>query len=54
MKIKITRNTAISGDPIKAGEVIDVDPGVYRVLKAANKAEIYEEPPKKAQAKKGK
>jgi hypothetical protein len=43
VKIKITRGTTINGKPVHEGSVIDVDRGVYVLLRSQGQAVIAPE-----------
>lgn len=44
MKVEITRNVMINGEPVKAGSFIEVDRGVANLLIGSDKARIAVEP----------
>jgi hypothetical protein len=44
MKVEITRNVMINGEPVKAGSFIEVDRGVANLLIGSGKARIAVEP----------
>ena len=50
MKAQITKDTFISGKPVKKGQVIDIDDATFRTLKLCNSAEPAKaEPVKEAE-----
>jgi len=53
MKAKILRNTSIRGVPASAGDVVEVEPSDFALLKENNKAEVYVEPKPETKTKKG-
>jgi hypothetical protein len=48
MKAKITRDTFISGTPVKKGDIVEVDEQTFRILVQYGKAESVKPEPKKA------
>jgi hypothetical protein len=44
MKVEITRNVMINGEPVKAGSFVEVDRGVANLLIGSDKARIAVEP----------
>jgi hypothetical protein len=41
---RITRNTAIGGEPVAAGEIVEVDEATFKQLRRCNKIEPCELP----------
>jgi hypothetical protein len=41
---KILSDTMIKGEPVSAGEMVEVDEATYRALKSANRIEKCEKP----------
>lgn len=53
MKAKILRNTSIRGVPASVGDVVEVEPSDFALLRENNKAEAHVESKPETKTKKG-